>query len=128
MQVVKKVLNLPKNAYLETHLSIVNAVLPDERKLTPKEIVVLARFMAFEGDLAKDRFGPTARKLIKLQLNLSDGGLGNYMRAFITKNLLSITTLDDNNRKVYSIKPFIIPDPQSQEYNFTIINNEQAKS
>ena len=78
-KVLRKILRLPRGEYYKTHLQIVNALLPI--KLTTKEIEVLAAFMSLDGDIAKDRFGTSARKIIKKDLKLSDGGLGNYLKA-----------------------------------------------
>ena len=52
-------------------MEIINPFLPI--KLTPREIEVLAAFMSLENELAEDRFGTTARKVVrnKLFLNLN---------------------------------------------------------
>lgn len=112
MQPITKIQRLNKSDYYETHLSIINALLP--KKLTPMEISVLGAFMSIEGELASSRFGTTARKLVREKLNLSHGGLGNYLKSLTTKGYIS------NN--MTSIIPLVIPASEEQTYNFKLIN------
>lgn len=110
--ILRKQMKLGRNTYYEVHLQLINALFPV--KLTPKEIEVLARFMALDGDIAKDRFGTSARKLIKEQLKLSDGGLGNYLKSFKEKGFVI-----DND-----INPNLIASPEEQVYMFKLTNLE----
>lgn len=117
MKPILKSLKLNKHDYFETHLSLINCVLPTHLKLTPMEIKVLAIFMSFEGDIGKDRFGSTARNLVKKELGMSSGGLSNYMRYFREKKVL--TPQGD-------ILPLFFPDRKEQSYNFKLTRNEDA--
>lgn len=118
---ITKVLNLTKAQYYETHLSIINGLLPV--RITPKEIEVLSRFMSFNGELSEEenRFGTTARKLVKQDLNISDAGLSNYLRTLTDKGFLF---LGKDGLKDLSINPILVPDPDSQEYRFLLTNTE----
>jgi hypothetical protein len=113
MEIIKKQLILPKNEYYVKHLSIVNVFLP--RKLTPKEIEVVASFMSLEGDIANDRFGTSARRIVMQGLNLSPGGLGNYMDSLQKKGFI---TKQDGS---YSILPILHPELEEQKYMFNLL-------
>lgn len=82
-----KALKLNEVDYYTKHLEIVNSMLPV--KLTPKEIEVLGNFMSLKGDIVdKDRFGTSARKIVKERMNLQDGGLGNYIKSLKDKKFI----------------------------------------
>jgi len=112
MRIIQKQLKLEKNDYYIKHLSIVNVFLPVE--LTPKEIEVLASFMSLEGDIALDRFGTSARRLVMRQLNLSPGGLGNYMKSLKTKGFIMEKQGD------LTILPILHPEAEGQGYMFKL--------
>lgn len=119
MPLLSKTINFPKHLYYETHLNIVNSLFPDKFKLTPKEIQVLARFMSLTGDIVEqDRFGTSAKKVVKAELELSDGGLGNYMKALKTKGFLR--PIGDT----LGVHPALQCDGESQEYFFKIVKTE----
>ena len=86
MKPLNKVIRGNRDVFYNKHLEIANAAL--SLGLTPTEIKVLAAFMLLQGDIAEDRFGTTARKLVKAKLSLSDGGLGNYLDAFKKKKVV----------------------------------------
>lgn len=117
MTPIKKLMALDKIAYYETHLALVNALLP--AKMTPKEIEVLARFMGLEGDIALDRFGTSAKKLIKEGLKLSDGGLGNYMKSLKDKRFI----IDVNG--TLKVHPLLQNDGKEQLYQFKLVNKSE---
>lgn len=114
MQPITKIQRLDKTTYYETHLAIINALLP--KKLTPMEISVLGAFMSIEGELAENRFGTTARKVVRGKLNLSHGGLGNYLKSLVSKGYVS--------PDLQTIIPIIIPAREEQTYNFKLINTQ----
>lgn len=116
MKPLSKKLILTSNEYYIVHLSIVNALIPV--KLTPKEIEVLACFMSLKGDIAKDRFGSTARKFVKQTLNLSDGGLGNYLKSLKEKNFIT---------KENEIISILMPNEEKQDYLIQLINKKDGK-
>lgn len=113
MKAIKKQLVLNKVDYFEKHLNIIKPFIPKE--LTPKEIKVLAVFMSFEGELAKDRFGPTARKMVMDIADISAGGLGNYLRALKDKEFLKEA---GGNMEIW---PILFPEEKEQVYMFKII-------
>ncbi len=114
MKPIVKTLKLDKIEYYITHLSIVNCLLPI--KLTPKEIEVLAWFMSFDGILAEERFGTTARKIVRKELKISHQGLSNYMNTLTTKQFII------EEGKGFKILPFLHPDQQEQAYSLKLIN------
>ena len=116
MEVITKTLRLEKIEYYITHLSIVNCVLPV--KLTPKEIEVLAWFMSFDGDMAKDRFGTKAKKTVRIAMTLTHQGLSNYMRSLADKKFL----LERDGKM--EILPILHPNKDKQKYMLTLQNLE----
>ena len=117
MKEIRKALKLDKSGYYETHLSLINCLLPV--KLTPMEIKVLAAFMGLEGDIAQYRFGPSAKKIVMASFtpNLSPAGLSNYIGSLTEKGFL-IKSGDITN-----ILPILIPESNEQLYHFKLINN-----
>lgn len=115
---IRKLLKLEKGDYYETHLALVNCVLPV--KMTPMELKVLAAFMALEGDIALVRFGPSAKKIVMRQLELSPSGMSNYMKQLVDKGFL-IERGDTIN-----ILPILIPKPNKQDYHFRLQNVNDA--
>ncbi len=110
IKMIKKVLKLGSLEYYNTHLQIINPLLPIH--LTPKEIEVLAYFMSFDGVMEVDRFGTTARKIVKEKLNLSNAGISNYMKSLKTKGFIS-----DND-----ILPILFPSNGTEQYQFKLVN------
>lgn len=116
---IKKTLELNNQEYFEKHLEIINAVLPEQ--MTPKEIEVLASFMALEGEIAEeDRFGTYCRKKVKAIKNLSNGGLANYLRILREKGFIVV-----NEAGQYEIQMFLYPQGALQQYEFKIINKDK---
>lgn len=116
MTPIQKTLRLTKHQYYETHLSIINALLPT--KMTPMEITVLSRFMALEGDIATYRFGTTARKVVRQNLKLSLSGLSNYIGSLVEKKFL----LKKEGSDMFDIWPILFPEPGDQGYMIKLIN------
>lgn len=115
MGIIKKIITVPREGYFIQHLSIINSMLPIS--LTPKEIEVLGSFMSIKGDMVEqDRFGTTCRKIVKERLNLSDGGLGNYIKALKDKGFIYVGEDD----KLY-IREVLMADENNQSYLFKII-------
>lgn len=115
MKVISKRLGLSNRNYYKQHLQIVNAFIPV--KLTPKEIDVLSMFMALPVPDEKYRFGTTNRKIVMQELNLSSGGLGNYVKSLKNKGFID----------KHTILPMLIPQPDSQQYYFEIKNIDHAE-
>lgn len=113
-EIIKKTVELKKDKYYEVHLSIINPVLPVH--LTEMEIKVLAAFMALEGDIAGDRFGTTARKIVREKLNIKFAGLSNYMKSLQEKGFIRQV---NNN---FVILPMIQPHSTTQHYQFKLVS------
>lgn len=120
MQEIKKALVLPTLEYYETHLSLLNCILPV--KMTPMEIKVLATFMSLTGEVAKYRFGPTAKKIVMSNIKdkkpLSPAGLSNYMGSLKRKKLLL------GEEDMLSIHPILVPEDVEQLYRFRLVNDK----
>jgi len=113
MNIIRKVLKLNKEEYYRKHLLIINHILPVQ--MTPKEAEVLAAFMSLEGDIAKDPFGTSGRKIVREKLGgISAGGLGNYLNQFKKKGF--VTERNDT----LSILPILIPQRGVQGYQFKL--------
>lgn len=114
----KRVVFTTKQEYYATHLVIINPFLP--QKLHPKEIEVLACFMSLSGDLVEEnRLCKSARKLVRDKLNLSYGGLGNYITVFENKGFIKYD--EKGNARIPLV---LFPTPDVQKYNFEIIFEE----
>ena len=114
MEVIKKALDLQEDKYYITHLSIINPMLPVH--LTPKEIEVLAAFMTLKGDIANvDRFATSCRKIVKSRLELSDGGLGNYIKSLKEKGFIRVS-----EEEILYIPKFLFAEEKEQGYMFKI--------
>ena len=115
MGAIKKIMNVTKEEYFVMHLSIINPLLPI--KMTPKEIEVLGTFMSLKGEIAEaDRFGTTCKKIVKEKLDLSDGGLGNYIKTLKEKGFIYY-----NEEGKLSILDVLQADKGRQGYMFKII-------
>jgi hypothetical protein len=117
MEILRKKLVLPKNDYYTKHLSIMNVFLPI--KMTPKEIEVLAAFMSLEGDIAVQRFGTSARKLVMSSMGIKPGGLGNYFKSLKEKGFLL-----EHEIEKFTIFPMLYPDPAVQNYMFQLLKQD----
>lgn len=109
---IKKVLKLSTLEYYNTHLQLINPLLPEH--LTPKEIEFLSHFMSFNGTIAQDRFGTTARNMVKTSMGLSNAGISNYMNSLRIKKFINGNT----------ILPILFPDEKEQVYHFKLIDFE----
>jgi len=118
MGIIKKILSVPREEYFIRHLAIINPMLPIT--LTPKEIEVLGSFMSIKGDIVEqDRFGTTCRKIVKERLNLSDGGIGNYIKALKEKGFIYLG--EDNKLRIQEV---LLADENNQSYLFKIVEDE----
>lgn len=117
MQQIKKLLRLDKTEYYETHLSLINCLIPV--KLTPMEIKVLAAFMSLEGHIAQLRFGPSAKKIVMQQCDITPAGLSNYIKSLMNKGAL-VKTGD-----VTTIIPILMPEEKEQLYLFKLQKNDE---
>lgn len=114
MPQIQKRLNLPKLKYYETHLSILNCILP--KKMTPKEIEILAHFMSLEGELTTYRFGPTGKKVVMRLSQISVAGLSNHLTSLLEKGFLV------KNGDIIEFLPILIPEEKEQIYLLKLVN------
>lgn len=121
MKEIRKRVLVNRYEYYKTHLYLMNCVLPV--KFAPKEIEVLASFMSLSGDIAKDRFGTSARKMVKENLNITAAGMSNYIRFLKNKGFLKIG--EDGK---YTILPILFPEEKEQFYQFRLINTDDTDS
>lgn len=118
MRIIQKSLVLGGVEYYRKHLEIINPFLP--AKFTNMEIKVLAMFMSFEGEVAKeDRFGTSLRKIACDKLEISNPGLSNYMTALVNKGAI-ITKLNTKQ----DISPVLFSEDLQQFYQFKIIKKQ----
>ena len=113
MNIIRKALKLKKEEFYKKHLLIINHILPVQ--MTNKEAEVLAAFISLEGDIAKDPFSTSGRKIVRERLNIQPGGLGNYLDAFKKKQFVL-----ENNDKELRIIPILIPSKLEQFYQFKL--------
>ena len=123
MKIIKKTLKLNRDEFFRKHLLIINHLLPVQ--MTPKEAEVLAAFLSLEGNLASDPFSTTGRKIVRENLKISSGGLGNYLDQLKTKGFITETT--GETEKILKIIPILIPSGDSQGYQFKLQVNEKEK-
>jgi hypothetical protein len=119
---VKKTLELePKQYYLQ-YLKMLNIFLP--RHLTETEMVFLSHFMAIENELASfDRFNTVFRKIVKKEMNISDGSMTNYIRSLSEKKAIKQNLVGINY-----INPVLFPDKEHQIFNLELIKKSNGTS
>lgn len=120
MNIIRKALKLSKEEYYKKHLLVINHLLPIQ--MTPKEAEVLAAFMSLEGDISKDPFSTSGRKMVREKLKISAGGLGNYLDQLKTKGFIYEYEYEDS--KILKIIPILIPEGKIQGYQFKLEINE----
>lgn len=119
MKVLQKTSKVNRIDYFEMHLHIINAFFTP--KLTSKEIKVLAAFMLIRKEIGSDDvFNTVARREVCERLELSPGGLSNYIKALLSKGFIEKSV--QTSRIV--MKPFILPEMDSQYYQFKLIYKE----
>lgn len=112
---IRKALTLTTLNYYETHLSIINCLLPHKSRLTPAEIRVLAAFLSFPNNspsTPNSSINSTSRKYALSHLNISDSGLSNHLRNLSFKDIISNDT----------IIPILIPNSSQVIYTFKLTN------
>lgn len=114
MSIIKKALKLKKEEFYKKHLLIINHILPIQ--MTNKEAEVLAAFISLEGDIAKDPFSTSGRKIVRERLNIKPGGLGNYLEQLKSKGFI---VLNKENNSLQVI-PILIPSKEQQLYQFKL--------
>lgn len=110
MKIIQKGFELPKLEYYQTHLKIVNAILPIG--ITSKEIEILSWFLTLPK--SDTMFSTPNRKAVIKALSLTDGGMSNHLKNMKKKGLLKRE--DDN----LVIVPALLPDERLQGYNLKI--------
>ncbi len=111
---ISKEVKLTSRDYFKRHFELIDAFLPV--KLTSKEQDVLAAFLSLKGDLYDDMFSALSRKKVMEQLNLSSGGLGNYIKQLKDKGAIT------RKQGRTFIIPQLVPDLKEQSYYFKLVN------
>lgn len=112
MKIIRKILSLNREEYFKKHLYIINHLLPVQ--MTNKEVEVLAAFISLEGDIAKDPFGTSGRKIVREKVKVSPGGLGNYLDQLKTKGFIL------EKEGVLAVLPTLCPEREEQFYQFVL--------
>ena len=112
----KQIRDLSHDDYYLKHLQIINQFFKDP--MSNKELLVVAKFMSLTGDLETNRFSTTGRKIVMESLSLSPGGLGNYLNSLYKKGFIF-----KNNFEVFELQSFLLPEKNSQGYQFKITKN-----
>lgn len=116
MDVIKKQVRLNPLEYYSKHLELINVLLP--QKMVPKEVEVLANFMALEDAVVEDdRFNTLARKRVRASIGISYAGLSNNLSSLIEKGYLVKSPVTGR----ITISPLVVPEDFSQTYLFKFI-------
>ena len=119
MEVIRKAIKVKPEDYFNTHLEIINPLMPT--KFTPMEMKVLTAFMNIEGEEVEEgRFNPYTRKIVMKELGLSAGGLGNYLRSLVKKGFLIKSKYTNN----LNVSKYLIPNKEGQGYQFKVEKDE----
>jgi len=113
---ITKQVNLTEREFYQLHLSIINNFLPV--KLSETEIVILAEFLRLPEII---RLKTQGRKIVRNNLNISHGVLGNHLRSLRDKGYIVRIENDE------IIRPYLFPDSQEQSYAFKIINDDYKR-
>ena len=73
--------------------------------------------MSLENELAEDRFGTTARKVVRNKLTITPGGLGNYLKSLKQKGFIY------KFRGAFQIASIVMHTEKSQTYSFKLDNH-----
>lgn len=118
MSNIRKLLKLAPVDYFRKHLELINVFLPVS--LAPREVDVLAEFLALEDAMVEDdRFNTIARKRVKTNLKMSDASLSNNLASMIKKKFLNRS---DITNKI-TVNESILPGEKEQLYMFKLIVN-----
>ena len=80
----------PKDFY-RSHLNIVNAILPEDKKLTKPELSLLSVVIAYSNDYFKENpFCTEARRAIRKELEISHQTLTNRINTLLDKSILYV--------------------------------------
>lgn len=123
MDIIQKVIKVDKYNYYIKHLEFINVLLPLEKKMSGKEIEVLAAFMYQDKNLIQeDMFNSITRKKAMAKLNnMSPGGLGNHLKSLVEKGFL---TKNDITKKITFVDKYVkafTPSDNNQGYKFKIL-------
>ena len=112
MQPLKKIIKEETELdYFKRHLKVVNALMPESKYMTKREIDVLAAFMSIKGELAEPRFSTLSRKKVKQRLNMKDSNLSNQLRSLKRKEMIRVKS--DNSLEIWDI---LFANPNKQGY------------
>jgi DNA-binding MarR family transcriptional regulator len=115
MQIISKIIKVDPYTYHLTFLEVLNVLMI--KKLTPKEMEVLAAFMSQDESLIEDDlFNGIVRKKVMEKLGLKPGGLGNHLDQMIKKKFLVKHPIT----KRITIKPFLKPEENNQGFRIKL--------
>lgn len=116
MQIISNIMKVDSFTYYVKYLEIVNAMM--RRKLTHKEMEVLAAFMSQDKNLiSEDMFNGVVRKKVMEKLGLKPGGLGNHLKVLIEKEFL----VKNEVTKKITIKPYLVPEDNDQGFRIKLV-------
>ena len=78
---------IDRKDFYPKYLKLINVILPVP--LTTREIEVLSAFMELKGDIATERFGTQARKIVRERFNFKKhSNIDNYIKYFKNKGVV----------------------------------------
>jgi len=123
-----------KYDYYIKYISIINAMLPEDRTLNTREIEILSCILSLDGEINKNnRFNTQARKHVRDTLFISLSGMTNNITSLQNKKAIYINNygilavdkvfdIDDDVETVFNV--VIRPDYNKEEIEFTNTNLE----
>lgn len=108
--------------YINTCLSLINAVIPVSNRLTKKEKEVLISFLTLP--MHKDLiFETTGRNIVKEHHKLSNANMTNYIKSFSSKGfIIKLSNKHFLNKKLLSFGE------KTTEFNFKLNYEKQPNS
>lgn len=115
MRIIQKMRNVSREEYYETHLAVINPMLPV--RLTDTERRVLAMFMIEQVDhVMLNPFSPEGRERVMAKLGMNKTALSNHISSLVRKGFLRRR----EERGFIEIHSFVIPEPNGQGYQFKL--------
>ena len=108
---------IKRKEFYPKYLKLVNVILP--KPLTLREIDVLSAFMELNGDIASERFGTQARRLIRERFKFnSPSNIDNYIKYFKDKG---VVIKDKTNKLILNPRINIPEEEKELELTFRYI-------
>lgn len=121
MKLLKTVVHRSTDQYYLAHLQIINATF--EVQMFPKEMEVLAAFMALDKKLTEDdMFNTHARKIVKAKLGgMSAAALSNQLRFLLDKGFLEKHPITNK----ITVHPAILCEEDWQQYAIKLVEKKE---